>query len=111
NSQFFPRDNLNNDWDNNNYTIVYNMYSRFQSSYYNRSDSSLLSPNDLKEHFPLVVIDCSKQNESVKASSVDIRLELDFKENVPADTAAYCLILHDTIVTYTPLTGTVKRVL
>ncbi|WP_368732209.1 hypothetical protein [Klebsiella pneumoniae] len=40
-----------------------------------------------------------------------MRLELEFKENVPANTAAYCLFLHDTIITYTPLTGTVKRVL
>ena len=111
NAQFFPYDNLNVSFDKNRYSILYDMYSRFQQSYYSRTNSPLLGPEKYKSMAPIVVIDCSKQNESVKTSAVDIRIELEFETNVPKGTSAYCLILHDTIVTYTPLTGLVKRVL
>lgn len=87
------------------------MYARFQTSYYGKTNTPLLSPNQFEKKAPIVVIDCSKQNESVKTSSVDIKLELEFEDNIPANTSAYCLILHDKIVTYTPLTGVVKVVL
>ena len=34
------------------------------------------------------ITNCSRQNESVKSATVDIRIEFDYKENVPANTAA-----------------------
>src|SRR5436190_5702993 len=111
NSQFFPYDNLNVSFAKKRYTVLYDMYARFQSSYYGRSNTALMSPEEFENKMPIAVIDCSKQNESVKSSTVDIRIELEFEENVPANTTAFCLILHDTIVTYTPLTGVVKRVM
>lgn len=111
NSQFFPYDNLNILFSKKRYTLLYDMYARFQSSYYGKTNAPLLDPETFGEAAPIVVIDCSKQNESLKSSTVDIRLELEFEDNIPANTTAYCLILHDSIVTYTPLTGIVKKVL
>lgn len=111
NSQFFPYDNFNIAFDKKRYSVLYDMYARFQSSYYGKSNSPLLSPEQFRSKAPIVVIDCSKQNESVKSSSVDIKIEMEFKDNIPAGTSAYCLILHDKIVTYTPLTGIVKTVI
>lgn len=110
NSQFFPYDNLNVQFSRDKYAMLYDMYAKFQSSYYGRTNSPLLSPEKFKNHSPIVVIDCSKQNESVKSSTVDIRIEFESEKNIPANTTAYCLILHDTIVTYTPLTGVVRRI-
>lgn len=111
NSQFFPYDNLQVSFSKDRYSVLYEMYSRFQASYYGKSNSPLLTPKQFSVNAPVVVIDCSKQIESVKSSTVDIRIELDFEENIPANTTAYCLIIHDSIVTYTPLTGMVKKVL
>lgn len=111
NSQFFPYDNLHISFEKERYSVLYDMYARFQNSYYGKANTPLLSPEEFKSKAPIVVIDCSKQNESVKSSSVDIKLELEFEENIPANTSAYCLILHDKIVTYTPLTGVVKMIL
>jgi hypothetical protein len=111
NSQFFPYDNLNVSFEKNRFSILYDMYARFQSSYYGKANTPIVSPNDFSAKYPIVVIDCSKQNESVKSSSVDIKLELEFESNIPKNTSAFCLILHDKIVTYTPLTGIVKMVL
>lgn len=111
NSQFFPYDNLNIMFSKGRYGILYDMYSRFQSSYYGRMDSPLLTPEKFKALAPIALIDCSKQNESIKTSTVDIRIEFELEENIPESTTAYCLILHDTIVTYTPLTGVVRRMI
>lgn len=111
NSQSFPYDNINVLFSKERFTILYDMYAKFQASYYGKTNTPLLTPDKFASEAPIVVIDCSKQNESIKSSTVDIRLELEFEENIPAHTTAYCLIIHDTIVTYTPLTGMVKKVL
>jgi hypothetical protein len=111
NSQFFPYDNVSVEFSKTRYSVLYDVYARFQASYYGSSNQPLLSPEQFKTKAPIVIIDCSKQNESVKSSTVDIRLEMEFEEEVEDETSAYCLILHDSIVTYTPLTGIVKRVL
>lgn len=111
NSQFFPYDNLNISFTTKKYKLLYDMYARFQSSYYGKPNTPLLTPEKFASDAPIVVIDCSNQNESVKSSTVDIRLEFEVEENIEANTIAYCLILHDSIVTYTPLTGTVRKVI
>ncbi|XP_070151996.1 LOW QUALITY PROTEIN: uncharacterized protein [Polyergus mexicanus] len=49
-------------------------------------------------HGPLVVIACSRQNESIKSATVDVRIEFDCKENIPSNTTVYCLIIHDRVV-------------
>ena len=59
---------------------------------------------------PFVIIDCSRQNESVKSGTVDVRLDFEYKENVPANTTAYCLIIHDRVVQYNPLTNVVRKI-
>lgn len=110
NSQFFPYDNLNISFKKDRYGMLYDMYARFQSSYYGKKDCPLLSPSQFKELCPIVVIDCSKQNESIKSSTVDIRIEFETEDNIPDGTVAFCLILHDTIVTYAPLSGRVRKV-
>ncbi|KYN22674.1 hypothetical protein ALC57_04920 [Trachymyrmex cornetzi] len=61
-------------------------------------------------HSPFVIIDCSRQNESVKSGTVDVRLDFECKENVPANTTAYCLIIHDRVVQYNPLTNVVRKI-
>ncbi|EZA55663.1 hypothetical protein X777_04305 [Ooceraea biroi] len=62
------------------------------------------SRNDNNDKFgfcgSFVVIDCSRQSESVKTATVDVRLEFDCMEDIPANTTAYCLIIHDRVVEY-----------
>lgn len=47
------------------------------------------------QNIPLVVIDCSKQNEALKNIPVDVRFEFGSKANFPLNKAASCLLLHD----------------
>ena len=59
----------------------------------------------------LIVIACSKQNESLKSGPVDIRSEFEVKQNFPALTAVYYLTLHDRVVEYKPIRGRVEKVI
>lgn len=112
NSQCYPYGDLNLDIDHNQYARLYNMYANFQQTYY--EDRQLTEPWLTKTKFieeaPLIVIDCCKQNESLKFAPVDIRLEFETMQNIPANTAAYCLILHDRVVQYKPLSGSVQKI-
>lgn len=105
NSQYFPYDNIHGDM-----SIFYEMFFRFQNTYYGRSASPVVDLEKYKSEVPLYVIDCSKQNDSVKTGPVDVRVDFETEDNIPANTAAYCLILHDCHMTYTLLTGSVSKV-
>lgn len=92
------------------------MYIKFQESYYherikNQCYSPLLSFAEFATIAPLIVIDCSRQNESLKKSMVDIRIHLQMNQNVAGGTTAYCLVIHDNLVTYNPYTNAVNRVI
>ncbi|KAK9680982.1 hypothetical protein QE152_g38679 [Popillia japonica] len=92
------------------YVMAYQMYAAFQQSYYNRTPQPLMDYAKFKNN-ALFVVDCSKQNDAVKTSTVDLKIEMETEDAFKTDTVAYCLILHDTIVEYTPLSGTVKKII
>lgn len=109
NSEVYPYDNLNLDFDNKKCAILYEMYARFQESYYYKPKGEpCFTPLNYFQIAPIVVIDCSRQNENLKNGAVDIRLEFETSKNIPDNTSAYCLILHDKLVKYNPLTNTVR---
>ena len=57
----------------------------------------------------LIVIDCLKQNESLKYVPVDIRLEFETSQPFPTNTTAYCLIIHNRMVQYKSISGEVRK--
>ncbi|KYN08234.1 hypothetical protein ALC62_00785, partial [Cyphomyrmex costatus] len=111
NSECYPYDDLNLDFAKNKWAILYDMYARFCKGYYGYE---YLEPNltvsSFKRKGPFVIVDCSRQNESVKSATVDVRMDFELKENAPANTTAYCLIIHDRVVEYNPLTSVVRRI-
>lgn len=111
NSEAYPREDLNLKFNLNQYAILYEMYSKFQQSYYQKPPLPLLSPQEYKDIAPIMVIDCSRQNESIKNGPVDVRIELKTSTPVPDLTTMYCLILHDRIVEYNPMTGEVQKLI
>lgn len=106
NSQYFPYDNIHGD-----NSLFYDMFVRFQKSYYEKSSRPLVNLETFKANAPLYVIDCSNQNDSVKTGPVDVRLEFESTEAFPANTTAYCLIIHDSHFAYSLLTGSVKKMM
>ena len=109
NSQSCPYGNLNLDITRNQYALLYDMYANFQASYYGKESKPLLRKADFLQYAPLIVIDCSKQNESLKTGPIGIRLEFESADKFPAGTSAYCWIPHDRIVEYNSISGNVKK--
>ncbi|XP_015124394.1 uncharacterized protein LOC107046316 [Diachasma alloeum] len=110
-SNHYPYGNMNLDIDHNQFSTLYNMYVNFQDSFYGKEPEPLLTRSEFLKKAPLIVIDCSKQNEYLKSGPVDIRLEFESASHFPANTSAYCLILHDRIVEYNPISGGVRKLM
>lgn len=109
NSEAYPYENINVNFDTDQYTTLYQMYSQFQQSYYNTKNCPILSYEEYKTRAPLIVIDCRFQLETIRTGSVDISLEIETHKAIPALTSCYALILHDKLVNYNVLTGQVKE--
>ncbi|XP_071055510.1 uncharacterized protein [Onthophagus taurus] len=109
NGERYPYDNLNVDFDSNRVAVLYDMYTRFQKSYYGKEGEPLLTPKQFIENYPLIGIDCTYQAEALHKSGVEIRIEFTTKNPIPDGTTAYCLVLHDKAFQYFPLTKIVKQ--
>lgn len=109
NSVMYPYNDLNIDFNTKNYSTLYDMYTSFQESYYGKETRSpILSLKQFMERGPIVVIDTSKQNDSATVSSVDVSLEIEASKNLK-EVSAYCVLIHDRIVEYIPLTREVRK--
>lgn len=111
NSQYYPYGELNIDFESNRFARLYEMFARFQESYYGKSIEPLIDKAVFRQTAPLIIFDCSKQNETLKSTPVDVRLEFETREDIPKKTSAFCLIIHDRIIQYKPISGEVKRLM
>lgn len=109
NSVYFPYENLNVSFSDQKFSLLYEQYCRFQQSYYGRRAEPLLSLKEFRDLAPLFVIDCCRQQESLKGS-VDVRIEIEADQDIPHKTSAYCLILNDCIFEYKPLSSIVRKI-
>lgn len=112
NSECYPYENTSVNFEQGKTSLLYHAYSKFQESYYHdRTDQSdpLVTIERFNTTYPLCVFDCSRQNEAIKNSLVDIRLDIETSVNIPANTRAFCLIIHDNLVSYNPYTSIVTK--
>lgn len=109
NSSIHPYENLKLDFANSKFANLYYMYYKFQESYYQRAHPApYLAVTDFQQS-PIYVFDVSRQNEAVKNSAIDVRVEITCSAQMPANTTAYCLIINESKVSYSPLTGIVTK--
>ena len=91
-------------FDSNQYSLLYEMFLKFQCSYYGKHKSErIISKRDFKSKTPLIIFDCSCQSESIKFGPIDVRIEFEARANIPVNTTAFCLIIHDRLVEYKPM--------
>lgn len=111
NSQVYPYHMHDLDIGAGQFAELYNAYANIQTSYYNGADDQNLFGRDYKEFQTdvLFAFDTSRSDETIKNGTVDIRIEMDARENFPAKTSAYCLIIYENEFTYSPLDGMVIR--
>lgn len=108
NGQSFPYENLDLDFDSDQFSNIYRMFTTFRKSYLGEG-SSCIDVTDFKKKCPLIVFNTSRMPLEIKNAPVDVRLELNFSKDVEATTSAYALLIYDKLITYNPLTGLVLR--
>lgn len=106
NSEYYPYEDLKLDFTSRKYTEAYHMYTQF-SKIFASNNNPILDFVAFNTH-ALFVIDCSKRNDSIKSATVDIKLEIESRKAFPNNTRAYCIIIHDRVVEYLPLSGVVR---
>lgn len=111
NSQIYPYNMSELNIGGGVYAELFNYYCGIQSSYYSGVEAT--NPFHLTcgqfQACTLFVFDTSRADESLIDSSVDIRVEIKTRQAMPANTAAYCLIIYDNEFTYSPFDGLVMR--
>lgn len=117
NNDRYPYDDMNLQFTGVNCHELYHMYAKVQQSYYNGTSNfnpAIMTMNaDMNingfMNSPMFVFDCSRSDERIKNSMVDVRIDISTRERFPADTTAYCIIIHDNIVRYSPFSSIVVR--
>ncbi|VVC42804.1 Hypothetical protein CINCED_3A024183 [Cinara cedri] len=109
NSEVYPYEDFRADFSNSLTAILYKMYTEFRKSYYDLPyGDPLLSRKQFNTYAPLIAVEF-RQNDNVKSSTVDLRIEFDKQTNILPKISTYCLILHDQIITYNPFNGDVRK--
>lgn len=110
NNDRYPYDDMNLDFTRGDYYEIINMLCKIQNGYYNGTQP--YNPTMLRNSFDALntfAFDCSRSDDSVKTGMVEVRIEMEARKNFPANTTAYCLIIHDNLIQYNPSTGNVNR--
>lgn len=63
--------------------------------------------SDYKNKYPYMIV--RDKIESVKIGVIDLKIKVETKENFKPNTIAYCLLIYDNIVAYSPLTSNVIK--
>ncbi|XP_050516386.1 uncharacterized protein LOC126891249 [Diabrotica virgifera virgifera] len=108
NGEYWPNERMQLDFSKTDYNEAYFNYTEFYPSYIHSQHKRPLLDFLAFKNRALFVIDCSKQEESMKASTVDVKLDIEASTGFPANTKAYCIIIHDCVMEYFPLTEIVK---
>lgn len=109
NSEYYPYEDMKLDFSSKKYHEAYHMYSQF-AKLFASNNKPILDYADFNSR-ALFVIDCSKRNDSIKSSTLDVKLEIESRKTFPQNTKAYCIIIHDRVMEYLALSGVVRGIL
>ena len=85
NFDVYPYDDLNLKFDRNRFAAWFDIYSKFQQSFYLRDSQPLLTRERFKTTAPIILIDLSHQNEATKTGPIDTRKEIKIVTNIPTN--------------------------
>lgn len=111
NGEYYPVERMRLDFEKNNFVEAHYNYTQFYSSFKNDYSSfkqPLLDYVAFKNR-SLFVIDCSRRNDTLKSSTVDVKVDIEANRGFPANTKAYCVIIHDCIMEHLPLSEIVRN--
>lgn len=110
NADYWPHERMILDFEKHEFSEAHKNYTTFCQSFNGMMSNfhPLLDYVAFKTHC-LFVIDCSRREDSVKSSTIDIKLDIEAQKGFPADTKAFCLIIHDCMMEYHPLSEIVRN--
>lgn len=110
NGEYYPYERMRLNFTNNDFMEAHRNYTDFYPSYMQHNDKpSLLDYEAFKSH-AVFVIDCSRRDETIKSSTIDVKVEIEARTAFPTKTRAYCIIIHDCIMEYLPLSEIVRKI-
>lgn len=94
-----------------NITEQFEAFLAIQNSYYAGSEGENPTVCQWAQFLesPIFAFDCTRSDESVLGGAVDIRLEINTRTQIPANTAANCLIIYDNYFDYSPFSSIVVK--
>ena len=98
NNTRYPAIDFNANFTTNEYENLYKDFCDFARKYYGIDwlvTSTGVDPVSYKELYPIFVFDVSKQSERLQQGIVDIKVEMAFGANIPANTVAFALLISD----------------
>ena len=103
NSTRYPTVDYNIDFAKNMFSRVYGDAAEFRSKFFNM-DELISNPNftplEYRLMYPLFLFDVSKQSEKLKYSTTDIQIKMDFRDDPPANTQVYGVIISDRLINF-----------
>jgi hypothetical protein len=116
NDVYIPYETPMLDMEKNQCSILYEMFAKFYPNFYQQFvQSPSQNMTTFLKNFPLIVLDCSRQKESISSSSgsgpLNVRFDFTCSVNVAPDTTARCLILYDRAFSYRSMDGIVNQIL
>jgi hypothetical protein len=108
NSEVYPYEGMNLDFDNDKYTIAYKMMQHCRKSLCDR-EGAVITREEFKNKLPLICFDVSHFNANVKSMITDIKVQLEFNKAPKPATTICLLIVAENIIHYNPFTNVVQK--
>lgn len=111
NNVYYPRERMNLKLSENNTGRLYHMYKMFKASYYSRNADKvkpLVDYNTFIQKYPVITIDCSPQESSIKDSLINLKILFNWRQEIEErSTMVHAVMIMDEKSLYTPLYNTV----
>lgn len=111
NNEYYPAERMRLDFEHNHFVEAHYNYTEFYSSFKGSHDKDPLLDYTTFKDRALFVVDCSRRNDPIKMSTVDVKVDIEARKGFPAKTKAYCIIIHDVIMEHLPLSEIVRNFL
>lgn len=108
NSDVFPYEALNLDYENDKFAIPYKMMQDCRKSFCDETGSSI-SRQDFKSKSPLICFDISNYDTHLKNAITDIRVNIQLTSTPEDRTAINLIIISEEIIHYNPFTNIVQK--
>lgn len=108
NSDVFPYEQLNLDFNNNKFGIAYEMMQDCRKSLFDL-DGLALSREEFLSNAPLICFNVSNFTSHLKNAFTDIKCEFEFVNAPAAQTTINMLIISEEIINYNPFTNIVQK--